>query len=304
LKVENVERDDLVRYLRQALTDQAVGDKIKIEGAILFGSWSLGIQTPASDIDVLIVARSIHSKRHRRGEDIASISRAVAGLPLDVLLLTKEEVISNFRNHNPLFLDIAEEGSVLLDETGLLSGLMYETREYIRERGIKRYGDGWQFPVKKGAAAYLSKVSNEDFSRAMLRDGTRDFEIGERLVADCYYDKAVYHFQQAVEKAVKSVLISRGIFQKTHFVSSVLRSILSEGPASDLDSLLSELADIAETIEPEVSLSRYPGIINDRLWLPYDEYQRVDAEKAMRGASKALEISRRFVADWFSRPDR
>ena len=297
-------RDELIRYLKQALADQAAGDRIKLEGAILFGSWSLGIQTPDSDVDVLIVARSIHSKRHRRGEEIASISHAVAGLPLDVLLLTREEVISNFRNHNPLFLDIAEEGTILLDETGLLSGLMHETREYIRERGIKRYGDGWQFPVEKGEAAYLSKVSNEDFSRAMLRDGTRDFEIGERLVADGYYDKAVYHFQQAVEKAVKSVLISRGIFQKTHFVSSVLRSILSGGPASDLDSLLSELADITETIEPEVSLSRYPGIINDTLWLPYEEYQRADAEKAMRGAAKALEISKRFVADWFSNPDR
>lgn len=155
---ENVERDELVRYLKQALTDQAAGDKIKLEGAILFGSWSLGTQTPDSDIDVLIVARSIHSKRHRRGEEIASISRAVASLPLDVLLLTREEVISNFRNHNPLFLDIAEEGTILLDETGFLSGLMYETREYIRDRGIKRYGDGWQFPVEKGAAAYLSKV--------------------------------------------------------------------------------------------------------------------------------------------------
>src|SRR5450756_1592533 len=98
--VENVERDELVRYLRQALTDQAAGDKRQIEGAILFGSWSLGIQTPDSDIDVLIVARSIHSKRHRRGEEIASISRAVPSLPLDVLLLTREEVISNFRNHN------------------------------------------------------------------------------------------------------------------------------------------------------------------------------------------------------------
>jgi HEPN domain-containing protein/predicted nucleotidyltransferase len=298
--VENVERDELVRYLKQALTDQAAGDKIKLEGAILFGSWSLGIQTPDSDIDVLIVARSIHSKRHRRGEEIAAIRRTVGSLPLDLLLLTREEVISNFRNHNPLFLDIAEEGTILLDGTGLLSGLMYETREYIRERGIKRYGDGWQFPVEKGAAAYLSKVSNEDFSRAMLLDGTRDFEIGERLVAAGYYDKAVYHFQQAVEKAVKSVLISRGIFQKTHFVSSILRSILSEGPVSDFDSLLSELADITETIEPEVTLSRYPGIINDTLWLPYDEYQRADAEKAMRGASKALEISRRFVADWFT----
>jgi hypothetical protein len=31
-------------------------------------------------------------------------------IPLDVLLLTQEEVVSNFRNHNPLFLDIAEEG--------------------------------------------------------------------------------------------------------------------------------------------------------------------------------------------------
>jgi len=40
-------------------------------------------------------------------------------LPLDILLLTPEEVISNFKNHNPLFLDIAEEGIIILDKNDI-----------------------------------------------------------------------------------------------------------------------------------------------------------------------------------------
>ncbi len=57
------------------------------------------------------------------------------------------------------------------------------------------------FPVEQGKPTPLSKVTNEDFSRAMLKDGERDLEIGRQLTRAAFYDKAVYHFQQATEKA-------------------------------------------------------------------------------------------------------
>lgn len=140
----------------------------------------------------------------------------------DILLLTPEEARSNFENHNPLFLDIAEEGILLFDETGSILQLMGETRRYIRKRGIRRYRGGWMFPVEQGRPTPLSRVTNADFSRAMLKDGERDLEIGKQLTRAAFYDKAVYHFQQASEEAVKGILIALGVFQKTHFVGEIL----------------------------------------------------------------------------------
>ncbi|MBT9170595.1 MAG: hypothetical protein DDT18_00938 [Actinobacteria bacterium] len=64
-----------------------------------------------------------------------------------------------------------------MTEPGLLKfcyNLMAETREYIRHKGIKKLKDGWAFPVQQGVATPLSKVSNRDFSVAMLKDGEGD----------------------------------------------------------------------------------------------------------------------------------
>ena len=272
-----------------------------ISGAVVFGSQVKGTATESSDYDILIVAEGIDPKRHRRGREILLIKKALLRLPLDIILMTPAEVDSNFRNHNPLFLDIAEDGILILDKDNFLRDLMLETREYIRQRGIERFGDGWSFSVQKGVPTYLSKISNRDFSHAMLKDGERDFIIGERLMRDGFYDKAVYHFQQSIEKAVKSVLIALGVFQKTHFIGGILRKLIAERELSERWKRdLSEVADISEEIEPEVSLSRYPGIIDDSLWLPFDEYEKKDADRAMKKATRVLHVTKVFIKEWFS----
>jgi HEPN domain-containing protein/predicted nucleotidyltransferase len=274
----------------------------QVVGAVVFGSRARGTATSPSDIDLLVVAQELRSKPHRRAEEIAGIKRHLPALALDVLLLTAEEAQSNFRNHNPLFLDIAAEGIVLVDDQGWLRGLMEEVREYIKQKGIEKTEHGWRFPVIPGIPTYLSKVTNKDFSLAMLKDGERDYLIGQSLMGDDYFDKAVYHFQQAVEKCIKSILIVMGIFAKTHFVGAVLRANLSaEFIPAEWQDELTKLAEISEGVEPEVSLSRYPGIIQDRLWLPFEEYEKKDAEKAREKAPHVLGTAKRFVDDWFSR---
>lgn len=295
-------REKLIKDIK---TELMAADKksipFHISAALLFGSVAQKTETRDSDVDLLVIAEGVNPKRHRRGSEIACIKHCVQAFPLDVLLLTKEEVLSNFRNHNPLFLDIAEEGIMILDSENFLQNLVSETKDYIKKKGIKRFGDGWIFPVEKGSPAYLSKVSNKDFSYAMLKDSERDFEIGKKLAEVAYFDKAVYHFQQSVEKSVKAILITMGVFQKTHLIGGILRKVLSEKSGIEgKKSALLEVAEISETIEPEVHLSRYPGIIADSLWLPFNEYKKEDADGAMQKAEKALSVAKGFVEDWFS----
>lgn len=58
---------------------------------------------------------------------------------------------------------------------------------------------------------------------------------------------------------------------------------------------LLKIAETSEAIEPDVSLSRYPGIINDKLWLPFEEYEKPDAEKAREKASDVLSVTKDFL---------
>lgn len=287
------------RNIKQALLDAIL--PFELSGVVLFGSRMKGREHSGSDLDMLMVARGINSRLHRRGEEIGLIKKNLPPYAYDILLYTDAEVISNFKNHNPLFLDIAEEGQVLIDYHGNLEALINETKEYIRKRGIKKLGNRWIFPVRPGVATLLSKVSNKDFAVAMLEDGKRDFIVGTKLVDEGIYDKAVYHFQQAVEKNIKSILIAAGIFEKTHFVGQILRDCINKKMfAKKWKTDLLEAADISESVEPDVSLSRYPGIIGDRLWLPFEEYEEKDARKAMKKSEKVREIAHQFTADWFS----
>jgi len=291
---------EVIEYIRSNLKKKGGALPLHVRGALLFGSWVRGEQSPDSDIDLLVVAENINPKRHRRGEEIAQIKRYLPGLPLDILLLTKDEVVSNFINHNPLFLDIAEDGIIIFDDGNFLHDLVAETRDYVRKRKIRRFGDGWIFPVEKGRATFLSRVSNKDFAQVMLEDGKRDLEIGENLAKQGYWDKAVYHSQQSIEKSIKSILIAMGIFQKTHLVGGVLRKVISE--RKDIEKWekdLTEIADLSEGLEPAVSLSRYPGVIEGCLWIPSQEYDNDDANDALAKARQVSSIAARFYKEWF-----
>jgi HEPN domain-containing protein/predicted nucleotidyltransferase len=273
----------------------------KIRAVILYGSFARGTSTPDSDIDILFVSDEVNLRKQSRGKDIAQIKECLSlGQPLDILLLTSKESISNFRNHNPLFLDIAWEGTILFDENNFLETLLHETRVYISEKNIKKLSDGWLFPVPERTPAFLSNVSNKDFALVMMNDGARDFTIGVNIMEDGFYDKAVYHFQQSVEKAVKAILICFGIFRKTHFVGEIL---LKELESRTIDVGWKEklvlVAKVSSEVEPEVTWSRYPGIDNNVLWIPSKEYTLHDTLSMKDKCEPVMKTAQDFLSWWF-----
>jgi HEPN domain-containing protein/predicted nucleotidyltransferase len=283
------------------MTSQVNSLPFKIKASVLFGSFARGTFTADSDIDILVVSDEINPRKQSRGKNVAQIKECLSSEhPLDILLLTSNECLSNFRNHNPLFLDIAWEGVILLDENNFLKTLIVETRSYISEKNILKLTDGWIFPVPERTPAFLSKVSNKDFAVAMLNDGARDFTIGVNIMEDGFYDKAIYHFQQSVEKAVKAVLICFGIFRKTHFVGEILLKDL-ESRIIDISwkENLTLIAKISSELEPDVTWSRYPVIDNDSLWIPSLEYTREDTRNIRENCDKVIKTAQRFLVWWF-----
>jgi HEPN domain-containing protein len=84
----------------------------------------------------------------------------------------------------------------------------------------------------------------------------RDLETARRAATGepPFYDVAVYHCQQAAEKAVKAFLVHHGKpYEKTHDIEVLIDL------ASEVDSSFNRLADAADALTPYATRFRYPN---------------------------------------------
>ena len=93
-------------------------------------------------------------------------------------------------------------------------------------------------------------------TKAWMVKAWRDLETARRSASGepPFYDIAVYHCQQAAEKAVKAFLVHHGKpYEKTHDIE-VLVDL-----AAEMDAKFSELADAADALTPYATRFRYPN---------------------------------------------
>ena len=154
---ENVLKIEYIQSISHQITERVRNlSGIKIISLAIFGSVARRENGADSDIDLLVVAEGIAKKRIERIPDMIRIKRELdLESPLDILLVSKDECQSNFRNHNPLYLDIAFDAEIVYDNTDFLENLMGETRKYVDSHGIRRGVSSWSFPVKDRIVAKL-----------------------------------------------------------------------------------------------------------------------------------------------------
>jgi predicted nucleotidyltransferase len=128
-----------------------LGDRLV--SIVLFGSVARGTARPTSDVDVIVVADGLpRSLAERRRPFLQSWerARAVHGLPhVEWNLVTKSP--DEARVHSPLYLDVVEDGVVVLDRGGLLTGVLARMRARMRDLGSRRVylPDGsWYWDLK------------------------------------------------------------------------------------------------------------------------------------------------------------
>ena len=110
-------------------------------------------------------------------------------------------------------------------------------------------------------------------TKAWMSKAWRDLETARRAVAGQppFYDVAVYHCQQAAEKAVKAFLVRHGQpYEKTHDIE-VLVDI-----AGEIEPGFRQWADDADSLTPYATRFRYPNatFAVDPLPEEYDEALR------------------------------
>jgi HEPN domain-containing protein len=93
-------------------------------------------------------------------------------------------------------------------------------------------------------------------AKAWMIKAWRDLETARRVAGGKppFYDVAVYHCQQAAEKAVKAFLIHHGkTYEQTHDIE------VSVDLASEIDPSFSKLTDAADVLTPYATRFRYPN---------------------------------------------
>ena len=93
-------------------------------------------------------------------------------------------------------------------------------------------------------------------AKAWMIKAWRDLETARRVRdgEPPFFDVAVYHCQQAAEKAVKAFLVHHGkSYEKTHDIEVLIDL------ASEIAPAFSQLADAADALTPYASRFRYPN---------------------------------------------
>ena len=93
-------------------------------------------------------------------------------------------------------------------------------------------------------------------AKAWMVKAWRDLETARRAAGGDppFYDIAVYHCQQAAEKAVKAFLVCHGkAHEKTHDIEILV------DVAGEVDSNFNKLTDAADALTPYATRFRYPN---------------------------------------------
>jgi HEPN domain-containing protein len=117
--------------------------------------------------------------------------------------------------------------------------------------------------------------------RSWLKKAQRDLGSAKQLARepDAYLDTAIYHCQQAVEKALKAFLLYHDVkFEKIHNLNALIDMCAEVEPG------ITELSDAASNLTPHATAFRYP----DEFFEP--EPEREEFDLALQQAEKSFAL--------------
>jgi predicted nucleotidyltransferase len=136
-RLSNMNEFYKVKILKKSSEELANVFKDEFIGLILFGSWARGEAKADSDIDLLIVFKSL------KGFDIRAIAYSIIAkqvkMPLTLVDIRLSELVSNDYELTPLMLNILYDGIIIWDKYGLLKDFVEKGRRLIEKMKLVRY---------------------------------------------------------------------------------------------------------------------------------------------------------------------
>jgi predicted nucleotidyltransferase len=133
----NIDKLVVIESLRSCSKDleSAFGDEFL--GLVLFGSWARGEARVNSDVDVLVVLKSLRGLEVRSSIYVIlsnCVKRSVTLIDVRV-----DELFKDVIELTPLMLNIFVDGIAIYDKTGKLSELASKVRQFVNAAGLVRY---------------------------------------------------------------------------------------------------------------------------------------------------------------------
>lgn len=136
---------------------------------------------------------------------------------------------------------------------------------------------------------------NLELARLLYVKAEGDLESARVLFKAARFADSVYHCQQAAEKAVKSILILKGVEVREHIVSGYFSSEIVSFAEPDLVKELREVVRTLVELEEHLIRTRYPRVSERYIWNPEVEYRTEDGERALDQAQRVLQILERYA---------
>ena len=127
--------DSILEGLRKACSELEKAFGFEFEGLVLFGSWARGEAREDSDVDVLVVFKSLQGLK-ARAKAYHLIWEHVKK-PLTLVTATTSDLTRGALT--PLGLNIGFDGIVVCDRSGVLTKFKSEVLDFVEKYGLVRY---------------------------------------------------------------------------------------------------------------------------------------------------------------------
>jgi len=111
-----------------------------------------------------------------------------------------------------------------------------------------------------------------------IKQADHDFQMAKEIVEDGGYDTCAFLCQQAAEKYLKALFISKNEKNapKTHYLDELAKLVSSP----------TEIVDLTKDLAADYMISRYPDASNSA---PCEEYSETDAQDRIEKAQKIID---------------
>ena len=135
-------------------------------------------------------------------------------------------------------------------------------------------------------------MTNESLARSYLKKATDRLGVLDVLMQAAAYSDVVREAQEILELALKSMLREVGIEPpKWHDVGPILKDARLRFTV-DVQREIDDLATLSSWLREHRELAFY----GDENFIPTEEYDSADGERAMAGARRAVDCARRVVS--------
>ena len=135
---------------------------------------------------------------------------------------------------------------------------------------------------------------------AYFRDALDDLGCGDDLLKTHHHSKALFHFQQSIEKAMKSCLAIWGkLFVQEHRCSNLFKTYIFPVLSEELNEGFKEIMSTLRELECYYITTRYSVTTAGEIRL--EEYNEKDVRDASSIARKCLDLTYSFIEEKISK---